>query len=89
MLINHFAECKQLALKTDIIADLTQDQNENSNRYETSFFAHQINQGKMDLQNVKRPKITSAVISEISRLMGVKFPVDNQSLPRPENDIPT
>jgi hypothetical protein len=46
--------------------------------YEASFFARQIKQGKMDLQSVERSKITSAVISEIRRLTGVKFPADNQ-----------
>ncbi|MFT7455815.1 MAG: hypothetical protein ACI892_000962, partial [Marinobacter maritimus] len=65
-------------LVTESAMDLTQDQHENSMSYEASFFALQINQGKMDLQSIERSKITSAVITEIRRLTGVKFPSDNQ-----------
>jgi predicted dehydrogenase len=78
MLIKHFSECEQVTLVTESAMDLTQDQHENSMSYEASFFALQINQGKMDLQSIERSKITSAVITEIRRLTGVKFPSDNQ-----------
>ncbi len=78
MLIKHVSECEQITLKTDSVFDLTLEQHENSLSYEASFFAKQINEGKMDPQSVERSKITSAVISEIRHLTGVKFPADNQ-----------
>ncbi|WP_415229356.1 Gfo/Idh/MocA family protein [Psychromonas sp.] len=78
MLIKHVSECEQVTLRAESVTDITLNQHENSMSYEASFFARQIKQGKMDSPSVERSKITSAVISEIRRLTGVKFPADNQ-----------
>lgn len=78
ILIKQVSECTEVTLITDSVTHLTKEQHENSMSYEASFFARQIQAGKMDAQSVERSKITSAVITEIRRLTGVKFPADNQ-----------
>jgi len=76
ILIERISLLEKITLVTDNITDLTQVQHENSMRYEASFFARQIREGKMDAQAMQRAKTTSAVITEIRRLTGVKFPAD-------------
>ena len=76
ILIKSISLCEQITLITDSVSDLTQAQHENSMSDEAVFFAKQIREGKMDPETVQRAKITSAVITEIRRLTGVKFPAD-------------
>ena len=77
LVIEHIAQCKKVRLYTPEITELTLPQHENSMSYEVEFFARQIAQGKMDAKSVLRSKQTAAVITEIRKLTGVKFPADN------------
>ncbi|WP_372882996.1 Gfo/Idh/MocA family protein [Psychromonas sp.] len=78
ILIKSISLCTEITLMTDSVSDLTQTQHENSMSDEASFFAKQIREGKMDQEAVQRAKTTSAVITEIRRLTGVRFPADKQ-----------
>lgn len=76
IVIEHVALCEKVQLFQENITDLTLKQLENSMYYESQFFIKQIKANKMDDETVQRAKITSAVITEIRRLTGVKFPED-------------
>ena len=80
LVIEHIAQCKKVRLCTAETSELTLPQHENSMSYEAEFFARQIAQGKMDAEAVLRSKQTAAVITEIRKLTGVKFPADEDSL---------
>ncbi|MGB5446970.1 MAG: Gfo/Idh/MocA family oxidoreductase [Psychromonas sp.] len=77
IVIKRISLLEEITLVSDnSVTDLTQAQHENSMTYEGDFFVEQIKQGKMDPDTVLRAKTTAAVITEIRRLTGVKFPAD-------------
>jgi len=77
LLIKHVALCESVLLCQENKTDLTVDQVDNSMSYEASFFAKQITENKINYEAMLRAKVTSAVITEIRRLTGVKFPEDD------------
>ncbi|PKF62174.1 oxidoreductase [Psychromonas sp. psych-6C06] len=76
--IKHVALCEKVTLTQQESLDLTLEQNENSMSYEAQFFAKQIIAKQIDEEAMQRAKTTAAVITEIRRLTGVKFPADNK-----------
>jgi predicted dehydrogenase len=78
LVIERVSLCKKVRLVQESESDLSLPQLENSMVYESRFFAKQIIENKMHDETVQRTKTTSAVITEIRRLTGVKFPADGE-----------
>lgn len=76
LLIERVALCEKVLLIQENEHNISAPQVDNSMVYEARFFAKQINENKMHEETVQRAKTTSAVITEIRRLTGVKFPAD-------------
>jgi predicted dehydrogenase len=78
LLIERVSLCEKVRLIQESESDLSLPQLDNSMVYESRFFAKQIIENKMDDEIIQRTKTTSAVITEIRRLTGIKFPADGE-----------